>query len=115
MGSRIFKLCNGSLIKELNATAAEVKSLERSIAKKTKGQKMMKSMLAHSRMCKNGCTQHAFDNFATCCTQCTGPEGPHTKDCQAKHEAVKEFQKMAAARATGTTPSCFGGCFAFLK
>jgi hypothetical protein len=114
--SRIFRLCQGKLIQELNASEEEVKSLTKAIAKKAKGQKMMKDMLECTRMCKNNCGNHAFGNFTTCCTKCVGPEGPHTNDCAAKHEAQMEYTRMAQERKTAGagTPTCLG-CFAFIK
>mmetsp|Transcript_45362 Transcript_45362/g.82865 ORF Transcript_45362/g.82865 Transcript_45362/m.82865 type:complete len:728 (+) Transcript_45362:126-2309(+) len=34
--------------------------------------------------CKNGCGRPRFRSYATCCTRCTGSDGPHANDCMAK-------------------------------
>lgn len=36
------------------------------------------------KLCKCGCNRPAFGRFDTCCTHCTGPEGPHAQDCLGK-------------------------------
>merc|ERR1719296_348624 len=36
--------------------------------------------------CQNGCGRAKFGKHATCCTRCTGPDGPHTGDCLRKSQ-----------------------------
>mmetsp|Transcript_25988 Transcript_25988/g.57349 ORF Transcript_25988/g.57349 Transcript_25988/m.57349 type:complete len:743 (-) Transcript_25988:89-2317(-) len=36
--------------------------------------------------CSHGCGLPAFGSYATCCTHCIGPDGPHAGDCEAKAE-----------------------------
>lgn len=36
------------------------------------------------KLCKCGCNRPAFGRFATCCTKCNGPDGPHAADCLGK-------------------------------
>lgn len=39
---------------------------------------------AQAKPCQNNCGRSAYGSFTTCCTRCTGPEGPHAKDCYQK-------------------------------
>mmetsp|Transcript_54218 Transcript_54218/g.117188 ORF Transcript_54218/g.117188 Transcript_54218/m.117188 type:complete len:657 (-) Transcript_54218:199-2169(-) len=50
------------------ASLARVKDAHKETAKGVQG-------------CKNGCGQPCFGNYATCCTHCTGAEGPHSRSC----------------------------------
>ena len=47
-------------------------------------------------VCEHGCERQAFGTFATCCTHCKGPSGPHARDCSSKR-SKSEKHKVAAA------------------
>lgn len=49
-----------------------------------------------SRPCSNGCGWSAFQSYASCCRSCSGPEGPHGRDCAEKNTRVR--------------PACSQGC-----
>lgn len=45
---------------------------------------------AGPKLCKCGCKREAFGRYETCCTHCTGPDGPHARDCISKGYAQCE-------------------------
>jgi hypothetical protein len=55
-----------------------------SLLRAQEAEKMSASRQGKPRMCKNGCGHEAFGKYATCCTHCTGADGPHAKDCNGK-------------------------------
>ena len=44
----------------------------------------VKKYKKHSGLCENGCGRPVFGHFPTCCTHCTGKNGPHAFDCGSK-------------------------------
>lgn len=66
-------------------------------------------------LCFCGCGRLAFGSFATCCTKCEGPDGPHTRDCAAKNAKPGTEAGLAGASAeagtaaAGTTIAGGGG------
>ncbi|CAK0829135.1 unnamed protein product [Prorocentrum cordatum] len=52
------------------------------------------------QLCSNGCGRPPFGHFATCCTHCGGPGGPHAHDC---------LEKGAAAAAPAPAPAAARG------
>ena len=45
--------------------------------------------------CKNGCGRPAFKHFSTCCQACTGPNGPHTVDCDNRNKPTTTQKNKA--------------------
>merc|ERR1719375_1460121 len=41
------------------------------------------------KLCERGCGRQAFGTYPTCCTHCMGPDGPHARDCDARHAKGK--------------------------
>lgn len=54
--------------------------------------------------CSCGCGRQAFGRHPTCCNQCTGPSGPHARDCSAKSktEGGPAGPGTAKKKVTGT-------------
>mmetsp|Transcript_28032 Transcript_28032/g.50831 ORF Transcript_28032/g.50831 Transcript_28032/m.50831 type:complete len:612 (+) Transcript_28032:126-1961(+) len=44
--------------------------------------------------CSNGCGRAKFRRYPTCCTHCKGPDGPHARDCDQRHEQTEKTSRI---------------------
>lgn len=60
--------------------------------------------------CRNGCGWTAFGGRETCCRQCNGPDGPHSKDCSTKNTLLVPPQPLCELGCGRTSFGSFGTC-----
>lgn len=48
--------------------------------------------------CHNGCGLTAFTGHQTCCSACSGPEGPHAQDCFVKNRPAQPSCQLGCGR-----------------